>query len=56
MERSWCPASIGVPLWAKGDAARVFKNYATIRDPLRGAYMDNTDIIGDMYRSVTGMT
>jgi alkaline phosphatase len=40
------------PLWAKGDAARVFKTYATNSDPVRGAYVDNTDIFKVMYRAL----
>jgi len=33
-----------VPLFAKGDAARLFKGYATNTDIVRGPYIDNTDI------------
>jgi alkaline phosphatase len=33
-----------VPLFAKGDAARDFRGYADEKDPVRGPYVDNTDI------------
>ena len=33
-----------VPLFAKGDAARLFKGYAQHMDIVRGRYIDNTDI------------
>ena len=31
-------------LSAKGDAARLFRPYANLYDPVRGAYIDNTDV------------
>jgi alkaline phosphatase len=31
-------------LSAKGDAARLFRPYADLYDPVRGAYIDNTDV------------
>ncbi len=33
-----------VPFFAKGDAAGLFKRYADENDPVRGKYIDNTDI------------
>ena len=33
-----------IPLYAKGDAARFFKVYADESDPVRGEYIDNTEI------------
>ena len=33
-----------VPLFAQGRAARLFQDYATQTDPVRGAYLDNTAI------------
>jgi alkaline phosphatase len=33
-----------VPFYAKGDSARLFKQAADLIDPVRGSYIDNTDI------------
>jgi alkaline phosphatase len=33
-----------IPLFAKGDAARMFKSYADEFDPVRGRYLDNTEL------------
>jgi alkaline phosphatase len=33
-----------IPFYAKGDDARWFKQAADLRDPVRGPYIDNTDI------------
>jgi alkaline phosphatase len=33
-----------VPIFAKGQAARLFERFAVRMDPVRGAYLDNTDI------------
>lgn len=33
-----------IPLFAKGDAARIFKSYADQNDPVRGKYIDNTEV------------
>jgi alkaline phosphatase len=33
-----------VPLYAKGDAARLLKAYANESDPVLGSYIDNTEI------------
>ncbi|KJS17248.1 MAG: alkaline phosphatase [Peptococcaceae bacterium BRH_c4b] len=33
-----------IPFFAKGDAARIFKSYADEKDPVRGSYIDNTEI------------
>lgn len=41
-----------VPLFAKGAGSELFAQYATGFDPVRGAYIDNTDI----FRVMTGAT
>jgi alkaline phosphatase len=33
-----------LPLYAKGDAARMFRRYADQYDPVRGRYIDNTEL------------
>ncbi len=33
-----------IPFFAKGDAARAFRGYADEFDPVRGAYIDNTEL------------
>jgi len=33
-----------IPLYAQGEAARYLENYARTSDPVRGAYVDNTNI------------
>jgi len=33
-----------IPYYADGNAARLFQSYATLRDPVRGRYLDNTSI------------
>ncbi len=33
-----------IPLWAKGDAGRLFRVYADQVDPVRGLYVDNTEL------------
>ena len=33
-----------IPLFAKGDAARLLKRYAVQTDPVRGRYIDNTEL------------
>jgi alkaline phosphatase len=33
-----------IPLYAKGSAAQFLRNYARAFDPVRGAYLDNTNI------------
>ncbi|MHB1324667.1 MAG: alkaline phosphatase [Thermoleophilia bacterium] len=38
-----------VPLYAKGDAARLFNRYADKIDPVRGPYIDNTEIANTMF-------
>jgi alkaline phosphatase len=43
-----------VPLWAKGAGARTVNSLATGSDPVRGPYVDNTDIFRVMYRAITG--
>ena len=41
-----------VPLSAKGDAARLFRPYADLYDPVRGAYIDNTDVAKVVFRTL----
>ncbi len=33
-----------IPLYAKGDAAQYLKDYVRVSDPIRGAYIDNTNV------------
>lgn len=40
-----------IPLFAKGAGSDLFSQYATGLDPVRGAYIDNTDIFKVMYNS-----
>jgi alkaline phosphatase len=42
-----------VPLFAKGDAARLFKNYADMTDSVKGDYIDNT-VISKLIKEVIG--
>jgi alkaline phosphatase len=42
-----------VPFYAKGDAARFFHNYATLIDPVRGRYLDNTSIAKVIFNLLT---
>jgi alkaline phosphatase len=42
-----------VPLSAKGDAGRVFKSYADLYDPVRGPYLDNTEIFNAIQWAMT---
>ncbi len=39
-------------LSAKGDAARLFRRYADQFDPVRGAYIDNTDLAKVVFRAL----
>ncbi len=39
-----------IPFYAHGKGSVVFKNYATLRDSVRGAYLDNTHIARAMMR------
>lgn len=41
-----------VPLFAKGDAARFLKKYADQFDPVRGKYIDNTEIAKIIYEII----
>jgi alkaline phosphatase len=43
-----------VPLFAKGDAARLFKSLADENDTVRGSYLDNTEIFEALRTSLTG--
>lgn len=38
-----------IPFFAKGDAARVFKRYADEYDPVRGRYLDNTEMAHGLF-------
>lgn len=40
-----------VPLFAKGAASQLLKNYAKITDPVRGLYLDNTEVAKTMYKT-----
>jgi alkaline phosphatase len=40
-------------LSAKGDAARLFRSYADLFDPVRGAYIDNTDLAKVVFRALS---
>jgi alkaline phosphatase len=33
-----------VPFYAKGDGSRIFKTFADEFDPVRGRYLDNTEM------------
>ena len=41
-----------IPLWAKGDAGRLFKDYADEMDPVRGAYLDNAELAHALFRAL----
>ena len=41
-----------VTLSAKGDAARLFRPYADLVDPVRGAYIDNTELARVLFRTL----
>ncbi len=41
-----------VPLWAKGNAGHLFRRFAVNSDPLRGPYIDNTNIATVMFRAL----
>lgn len=41
-----------VPLFAKGDAARFLKGYADETDPVRGNYVDNTEVARLMFQAL----
>jgi alkaline phosphatase len=43
-----------VPFYAKGDDGRWFKKAATFIDPVRGRYIDNTDIAGVIFQLLQG--
>ncbi len=50
----WFHSNALVPFHAKGDAARLFTKAAVNFDPVRGAYIDNTDIYNVVYTAFTG--
>jgi alkaline phosphatase len=41
-----------IPLWAKGDAGRLFRGYADEMDPVRGLYIDNTELAKVLFRAL----
>jgi alkaline phosphatase len=41
-----------VPIWAKGDAARFLTGYADQVDPVRGRYLDNTELAKTVFRAL----
>jgi alkaline phosphatase len=43
-----------VPFFAKGDDARWFRDYATLTDPVRGLYLDNTSIAKVIFNLLDG--
>lgn len=43
-----------VPFFAKGNSARWFRDYATLTDPLRGLYLDNTNIARVIFSLLEG--
>jgi alkaline phosphatase len=45
-----------VPLWAKGDAGRLFREFAVNSDPVRGLYIDNTNIAAVMFHALEAAT
>jgi hypothetical protein len=45
-----------VPLWAKGDAGRLFREFAVNSDPVRGLHIDNTNIAAVRFRTLEPAT
>ncbi len=43
-----------VPFFAKGDTARLFRDYAALADPVRGPYLDNTSIARVIFNLLEG--
>ncbi len=41
-----------VPFFAKGDAARMFKHYADVVDPVYGPYLDNTEMAAVLFWAI----
>ncbi len=41
-----------IPLFAKGTAANLLKTYVRTSDPVRGAYIDNTDMADLLFRAI----
>jgi alkaline phosphatase len=41
-----------IPLWAKGDAGPLLKEYADEMDPVRGAYLDNAELAHVLFRAL----
>ena len=42
-----------IPVFANGDAAELLRKYADEQDPVRGAYVDNTDVAKLMFEAIT---
>ena len=45
-----------VPLWSKGAVGRLFRPFAVNSDPVRGLYIDNTNIAAVMFRALEPAT
>lgn len=43
-----------IPFFAKGDGAHWFNQYASLSDPVRGAYLDNTNIAHVVFQLLEG--
>jgi alkaline phosphatase len=43
-----------IPFYANGDYARWFNEYANLSDPMRGAYIDNTNIANVVFQLLEG--
>ena len=41
-----------IPLFAKGDAGRMFRGYADEYDPVHGKYLDNTELAEVLFRAL----
>ncbi len=39
-----------IPLFVKGDASRFLRDYVRATDPIRGAYIDNTNLAESIFR------
>ena len=42
-----------IPVFANGDAAELLRKYADEQDPVRGAYVDNTEVARFMFETIT---
>jgi alkaline phosphatase len=41
-----------IPFYARGDGARLFRDLADQRDPVRGPYLDNTELAEVIFKSL----